>query len=69
MMNRLEKIFVVGGIVVGLSLVGFGCYLDSQLMRFGGVLSGSCSVGLVMREILEQEDKRYLEEKKKQYSN
>jgi len=77
-MNKLEKIFVVGGIVIGLSLVGFGLYRDNKfpeykdyikntIIKGAGLVSFVTGCGLGLGRMLEEEDKRYLKGKKKIY--
>jgi len=75
-MKKLEKIFVVGGIVIGLSLVGYGLHRDNKfseeytknnIIKGAGLVSFVTGCGLGLGRMLEEEDKRYLKEKKKIY--
>ena len=66
-MKRLEKIFVIGGLVIGGSLLGLGFYFDSQLMRASGVLSLTYPAGVGMKALLEESDRTYFEEKNNNY--
>ena len=74
-MNKLEKIFAVGGFVIGFSLLGFGLYRDSKfsddykrdyikntLIKGVGLLSIAVGSGLAIREIMEEENEKYFEE-------
>jgi len=72
-MNRLEKIFAVGGFVIGLSLVGFGLYRDnkfpedyikSTIIKGMGLISVAVGSGLAFRSMIEEYDKKYLKGKK-----
>jgi hypothetical protein len=78
-MNRLEKIFAVGGFVMGLSLLGFGLYRDNKfsddykrdyiintIIKGVGLLSLAVGSGLVIRGVVVEEDRRY-EKKRKIY--
>jgi len=75
-MNRLEKIFAVGGFVIGLSLIGFGLYRDNKpfddykeyikntLIKIGGLVSVAVGSGLAFRSMIEEYDKKYPKGKK-----
>jgi len=64
-MKKLEKMAAVTALVVGGSLLGLGFYKNSQLMKAGGVLSLTYPIGMAMRKLLEEEDRRYFEEQNK----
>jgi len=66
-MKRLEKILVIGGLIVGGSLLGLGFYLDSQLMRSSGILSLAYPAGVVLGKIIEEDDEKYLGKYKSVY--
>ena len=63
-MNKLEKIFAIGALVIGVGLVSYGLHREKPLLRSAGLLIGSYPVGLLMRRVIEEDDKRYLKEKK-----
>ncbi len=52
----------IGTLVIGGSLLGFGFYLDNQLMKAGGLLSLSYPAGVCMRKIVDEKDKEYFQE-------
>jgi len=73
-MKKLEKILTVGGFVIGVSLVGFGCYRDdhfpekdniNSLLKGTGLALFSLGTGLTLKKIVDYEDKKYFEEHKK----
>lgn len=68
-MKRLEKIFAVGGFVLGVSLIGFGLYRDDKfsenyqrdyiintVIKSAGVLSFGIGTALTMRGMTEKDD-------------
>jgi len=79
-MKKLEKILVVGGIVIGLSLVGYGLHRDNKkpdeplvytnsLIKVSGLISFIGGVGFGLGRMLKKEDERYFEEQRKKYPN
>jgi len=60
-MKRLEKILVIGTLVLGIGLVSYGLYKEKQLLRGAGLLVSSYPMGMFMRKIMEENDKGYEE--------
>jgi len=66
-MNKLEKIFAVGGFIVGISLLGLGLYKDKKLSEDYKINWAIKGAGLAMRDLVEGNDKKYFEEKNNNY--
>jgi hypothetical protein len=60
-MNKLEKIASTLCLAVGLSLFSYGVYKYNPLLIGIGLISGSCSAGIALKED-EKEAKRYVQE-------
>jgi hypothetical protein len=66
-MKKLEKILAIGGLTVGISLVSYGLAKEKPVLTTLGFLSCSYPVGLLARQIIEEDNKMYFEEKNKNY--
>ncbi len=59
-MKKLEKILVIGTLALGGSLLGFGFYLHSPLMKRAGVLASLMyPAGIAIRALIEKDDREY----------
>ena len=58
-MNKLEKIASIVCFVAGASLFSYGLYKNKPLLTGLGLVSGACSAGLILREMVEEDDERY----------
>ena len=63
-MKRLEKITSVSFLIVGVGLFSYGLYKDKPTLAGLGLIPGSCSAGLALREEVEEDNKKYFENKK-----
>jgi hypothetical protein len=61
-MNKLEKIASATLFAAGLGLFSYGLYKNNSLLIGAGLISGSGSAGLALREPAKEEEKKYLEE-------
>jgi hypothetical protein len=70
-MNKLEKIFAIGGLITGFSLLGLGLcredkdkYIKYTIMKGAGLISLAVSSGLLLRELAEDNERGYAEKNK-----